>query len=84
MHSTYYVRLLCTHRILCTPMLVPTRFMCFLPLILLTTVEIDDLIAPATLFRSLLEILQRTLKNIIIIKAKIQPRILFRGRTGWG
>ena len=65
-------------------MMVPTRFMCYLPLILLTTVEIDNFIAPTTLFRSLLEILQRTLKNIIIIKTKSQSTILFRGHTGWG
>lgn len=44
-----------------------------LPLVLFATIEIDDLMAPSTLFSSILEILQRALKNIIIIKTKSTP-----------
>ena len=43
-----------------------------LPLVLFATIEIDDFIAPSTLLSSFLEILQRALKNIIIIKTKSQ------------
>src|SRR5579862_1467201 len=66
--SGYYLYL---RNLFATHHLLISRSFC-LPLVLFATIEIDDFIAPSTLLSSFLEILQRALKNIIIIKTKSQ------------